>query len=192
MAISYGIGATPGGMIGAELSSLVTASQGWISACSTGSNYLLQSAVFLSLNHYSNSNLYRDPETGRIRKLKIAQDFGELAVKAFIPDVVIYGGRSALVYWFQQKGMEPVVASLVTDIMIAPVYAVLVAFTSKQMDASAEKLGLSRVLRNGKGHNVGSAAEVQVSPAQTTPPAQPLENIVARTEGKGNGTPTPQ
>lgn len=184
MAISYGIGATPGGMIGAGISSLVTQSQVWVSTCSTGANYLSQSAVFLILNHYSNSNCYTNSETGGIDWQKVSSNFGELAVKALIPDVILYSGRSAAVYWLQQRGMDPILASLATDIMLSPVYAGLVAFTSKQIDASAEKFG--RLLKTTKSHN-GTEAQIP-----TTEPKKPLEDIVARTEEKGKGTPTPQ
>ena len=159
--VSLVVGAIPGGIVGAELSSLVTDKESIVSISSTVTNYLGQSAAFFPLYVRTNRDIYYKQPDDKLDWKKINKDGVKILAGAGIFEVIIYTVRPLLVYYFQKRGLDPAVASLVADLIIMPPYSLAAGHAAAKLKVirnheNDRQLTLELIVEKEKPNDSGS------------------------------------
>lgn len=116
------IGCIVGGIVGTELTDLVTDSKKLISICATISQYVSGYATLFTYHAKDNLDLYYD--NNKFLKTKFIKDCGKIFVGMGALDYIYLLGRGYVHYYFQKEGYSPIEASLLTDFICLPAFCV--------------------------------------------------------------------
>lgn len=120
-----------GGIVGAELSDLVTDSDAIISSVSTASQYVLAYPAFIALHAHDNRDIYQDE--GKWNKRKLAKDTLKIMFSLGIAEVAYIAGRTGLMDYFINKDFSPTPAAVIADSICIPLYIMIAVPIAKKV-----------------------------------------------------------
>jgi hypothetical protein len=109
-----------GGLIGAELTDIVSDSYGLISFLSTIGESI-GGAIIIPLYTKDNPDLYRD-KLGKLKKNTLVKDWGKYGLTLVAFYAMLIGGRTTLNYYLLNKGFDTSSASLLSDCVFGTVH----------------------------------------------------------------------
>ena len=121
-----------GGIVGAELSDLVSDDGKIISLVSTVSQYIAAYPVFMALYAYDNKDHYID--NGKWNKKRIMIDAVRVIFALAIAEVAYILGRTGLMNVFLIRNYNPSIASVMADIISIPLYICIAVPLAKKFN----------------------------------------------------------
>ena len=119
-----------GGVVGAELSDLVTDNETMISSVSTASQYVAAFPTFLALHAYDNQDKYK--ESGVWNKKMLATDTVKIMLSLGAAEIPYIFGRTGLMDYLLSRDFSPIHAAVTADLVCIPIYiAVAVPLAKK-------------------------------------------------------------
>lgn len=119
------LGCVAGGVVGGELSDLVTDSEAIIAVTSTAGEYVGWFSVFWPMHAHDNPDLYREVMTNKFIWKPYLKDLTKMIFSFGVLDYLYLVGRPIAHYHFQKQGHGPAIASLLTDAICLTTYCIL-------------------------------------------------------------------
>lgn len=120
-----------GGVVGAELSDLVTDNERIISSVSTASQYVAAFPTFLALHARDNRDTYK--KNGVWNKKMLATDTLKIIFSLGAAEIPYIFGRTGLMDYLLSRDFSPIPAAVTADLACLPIYIAMVVPLAKKM-----------------------------------------------------------